>query len=163
MKYGFKTYKAKVGEHKFWVAESTQLKGCVAQGETLVEATELLEEFEDIWIAEAEESGIPIPELKTVDLNAGATTRSLRLPASTYEDACVAAAEEGMSFNQFATLAISEKTQIHSATQRMTQAMTKTYYSTSNLLQQPKRQYQGSFTTTSSYCQEEPSLIYKNH
>lgn len=51
-----------VGDHTFWVAESTALKGCVGQGETSAEAIGELEQNEREWIDTAGKCGIPVPE-----------------------------------------------------------------------------------------------------
>lgn len=34
MKYNYRVCKMKIEEHEFWIAESKELIGCVAQGET---------------------------------------------------------------------------------------------------------------------------------
>ena len=51
-----------VGDHTFWVAESTALKGCVGQGETSTEAIGELEQNEREWIDTAGKFGMSVPE-----------------------------------------------------------------------------------------------------
>lgn len=62
MKYPYKTYRTKVEDHTFWVAESNDLASCVGQGDTLDEALIELEQNEADWLAAAKEFNIPIPE-----------------------------------------------------------------------------------------------------
>ena len=45
-----------------YVARSTCLKGCMAQGDTVREALAELEENEKDWLEAAREFGLPIPE-----------------------------------------------------------------------------------------------------
>lgn len=62
MKYPFRAYPVKSENHRFWVAESKLLKGCVAQGETAEEAIKTLEINEAEWLETAAKYEIPIPE-----------------------------------------------------------------------------------------------------
>jgi predicted RNase H-like HicB family nuclease len=62
MKYPFSAYKMKVDNHVFWVTESDLLKGCVAQGDTILEAVIELEENEIEWLKTAKMYGIKIPK-----------------------------------------------------------------------------------------------------
>lgn len=67
MIYGFKTYPAKSGLDTFWIAESNQLNGCTAQGDTLDEALKELARNELEWLLMAEEHGIAVPEVELMD------------------------------------------------------------------------------------------------
>ena len=67
MVYGFKMYPAKSGLDTFWIAESLQLNGCVAQGDTLDEALKELATNEMEWISAATEQGIIVPEVDLIN------------------------------------------------------------------------------------------------
>ena len=62
MKYNFSAYQQQVDDHIFWVAKSTQLKGCVGQGESCEEAIRELQCNEDEWLQTASEYNIRTPE-----------------------------------------------------------------------------------------------------
>lgn len=70
MIYGFNVYPAKSDMNTFWIAESNQLNGCVAQGDTLNEALKQLAINELEWINCAIEQKIKIPEVELMDFNA---------------------------------------------------------------------------------------------
>ena len=61
MKHDFNTYQMEVEGHRFWVAESKILKGCVGQGDDVSSAIQELEENEITWLDTAKEFRIPIP------------------------------------------------------------------------------------------------------
>ena len=63
MIYNFTVFQQKVDDHTFWVAKSTQLKGCVGQGDTCDEAIKELEENEREWLTTAKEFNIEIPKV----------------------------------------------------------------------------------------------------
>ena len=63
MKYDYRVYKMKVENHELWIAESIELKGCIAQGETKEEAIAELELNEIEWLKTAEEFDILTPLL----------------------------------------------------------------------------------------------------
>lgn len=65
MEYGFKAYKTLIKNHEFWVVESTNLKGCVAQADTLKEALAIFAKNEVAWINTALEIGIAIPKTQS--------------------------------------------------------------------------------------------------
>jgi predicted HicB family RNase H-like nuclease len=99
MKYGFKTYKAKVEAHEFWVVESTELKGCVAQAETLEQALEAFAINEKDWLDTAREVGINIPEASICDMDEYSGKLSLRLPKTLHRQLAEVAIKEGVSIN----------------------------------------------------------------
>lgn len=70
LEYPFNVYLASSNGHTFWAAECPDLKGCVGQGETADEAISELRENAKIWMENAEEMGIPIPEVPVRDLDA---------------------------------------------------------------------------------------------
>lgn len=61
MKHDFSTCQMEVEGHRFWVAESKTLKGCVGQGDDVSSAIQELEENEITWLDTAKEFNIPIP------------------------------------------------------------------------------------------------------
>ena len=63
MKYDYRVNKMKVENHEFWIAESIELKGCIAQGETKEEAIAELELNEIEWLETAKEFDIETPLL----------------------------------------------------------------------------------------------------
>ena len=63
MKYDYRVYKTIVENHEFWIAESKELIGCVAQGETKEEVIAELELNEIEWLKTAEEYDIETPLL----------------------------------------------------------------------------------------------------
>ena len=63
MKYDYRVYKMKVENHEFWIAESKELIGCVAQGETKEEAIAELELNEIEWLKTAKKFDIETPLL----------------------------------------------------------------------------------------------------
>ena len=50
MLYPFQVYQTQVEDHKFLIARSASLKGCVGQGETSDEAISELAQNEQEWI-----------------------------------------------------------------------------------------------------------------
>lgn len=58
MRYKFEVYRTKENEHSFWIAESTELNGCVGQGESKAEALKELRNNEIVWLSTAKEFGI---------------------------------------------------------------------------------------------------------
>lgn len=67
MIYGFRAYPAKSEQDTFWIAENSQLNGCVAQGDTLDQTLDSLAENELEWISTATEQGLVIPTVNVLD------------------------------------------------------------------------------------------------
>lgn len=109
MKYSFSTYKMKVEEHEFWVAESNVLKGCIAQAETLDEAIKELELNEIDWLEAAEEAGIPIPSQTIQNPVEYSGKLSLRISKSLHKTVTELSDKDGVSINTFISNAIAEK------------------------------------------------------
>lgn len=99
MQYGFKTYKTKVEQHEFWAVESTELKGCVAQGEALDEALAEFKINEQEWLETAKEVGIPIPKQCIQKINDYSGKLSLRIPKTIHRELTEVAQKEGVSTN----------------------------------------------------------------
>lgn len=106
MKYAFDVFKTKVEDHEFWVVQSKQLKGCVAQGDTQEEALALFEEIEQDWLESAAEEGIPIPEVEVEPLPEYSGKFTVRVSRRTHEEAAKMAKKDGVSLNQYVNDAI---------------------------------------------------------
>lgn len=65
MVYSYNIMKTEVENHIFYVVKSNNLKGCVAQGETLAEALVLFAELEKEWLETAKKYNISIPEINS--------------------------------------------------------------------------------------------------
>lgn len=61
VKYPFVIYPASEGGY---VAEIPALKGCLAQGETLMETLDELETVENLWLETALKTGIRVPKVE---------------------------------------------------------------------------------------------------
>lgn len=111
MKFSSKSYQMTNEGKTFWVIESTQLKGCVAQGDTYAEALADFEANETVWLETANEVGIPIPQQEVVQTEqteySGKFT--VRVSKSTHKRIAELAEAENISLNQFVNEAISEK------------------------------------------------------
>lgn len=106
MKYPYKTYRTKVEDHTFWVAESNDLTGCVGQGDTLDEALIELEQNEADWLAAAKEFNIPIPEPSLTEVPKFSGKVTLRISPFTHQQSYKLAQEQKISLNQFFNEAI---------------------------------------------------------
>lgn len=106
MKYGYNVFKTEVDDHSFRVAKSTDLKGCVGQGETIDEAVLELEENEKEWLETAEKYGISIPESTCEEVLEHSGKFQVRVAKSVHRDAVYAANREGISLNQYVNNAI---------------------------------------------------------
>ena len=62
MIYPFSVSQMTVEDHAFWVAESTTLRGCVGQGESITEAIKELSINEREWLDMAVELHMDIPD-----------------------------------------------------------------------------------------------------
>ena len=101
MKYGFVINLVDFDGDKVWVAESTDLKGCVGQGDTADAAIAELSVNEETWLEVAAERGLDIPEPSVIS---GQTAYSgkltLRLGERLHKETAEAAKREGISVNQ---------------------------------------------------------------
>lgn len=106
MKYPFTVYFTQVDDHKFWIAESKSLKGCVGQGETPDEAIAELKTNQDEWLKTAEEFGIPIPEIP-IDTEVEYSGKfTVRVSPYVHKLASELAKQQGISLNQYVNDAI---------------------------------------------------------
>ena len=106
IKYPFKVYQAENEGHIFWIAKSTGLKGCVGQGDLLVDAISELEENEQAWLETAKETGIPIPEIIIEREENYSGKMTLRLAPYIHMQAVQFAQKEGISLNQYINNAV---------------------------------------------------------
>lgn len=108
MKYAFDLYKTRVDGHEFWVVESKDLKGCIAQGDSPEEALKEYEINENEWIEAAMEFGIPIPEpsVKKMEVAEYSGKFTVRVSPFTHKEAAMNARELGISLNQYVNDAI---------------------------------------------------------
>src|SRR4030042_3708161 len=82
-----------------YVAEIEDLPGCLAQGETLAEAYELIEEARRMWLEVAYEDGQDIPEPRSAQEYSGKFF--IRAPRSLHRKLDQMAKREGVSLNQY--------------------------------------------------------------
>lgn len=61
MLYPYAISRQTVNNHRVWIAKSLHLKGCVAQGDTRLEAIKELESNEAVWLETAQMLHIPQP------------------------------------------------------------------------------------------------------
>ena len=100
MKYPFKVVQMMNEQHIYWVATS-QLDGCVGQGETMEEAISELAENETAWLETAAEVGIPIPDVAIEKAQAYSGKLTLRIAPSVHAMAAKLAKKDGISLNQY--------------------------------------------------------------
>lgn len=88
-----------------YVAEIEDLPGCLAQGETLAEAYELIEEARRMWLEVAYEEGQDIPEPRSEQEYSGKFF--IRAPRSLHRKLDQMAKREGVSLNQYLVATLS--------------------------------------------------------
>ncbi len=88
-----------------YVAEIEDLPGCLAQGETLSEAHELIEVARRMWLEVAYEDGQDIPMPRSEEEYSGKF--NVRVPKSLHRKLNQMAEREGVSLNQFLVFALS--------------------------------------------------------
>ena len=88
-----------------YVAEIEDLPGCLAQGETLAEAYELIEEARHMWLEVAYEDGEDIPEPRSEQEYSGKFF--IRAPKSLHRKLDQMAKREGVSLNQYLVATLS--------------------------------------------------------
>ncbi len=101
-------YPKTVSKHEdgIYVVEIPDLPGCVADGDTIQEAFQNIEEAMEVWIASSLESGAAIPEPRTVDEFSGRFL--LRTPKWLHHTLAQQAAADGTSLNQYVVALLSE-------------------------------------------------------
>lgn len=108
MEYPVLIYRADEGG---FVAEIRELPGCLAQGETLGETYEEIEQVRKAWIEVAYEDGVEIPLPRIEQEYSGRFLA--RIPKSLHRRLVEQSSEDGISLNQYVTAilsgAVSEK------------------------------------------------------
>ncbi len=87
-----------------YVAMIKELPGCLTQGETLSEVTEMVEDAKKAWIDIAMQDNIEIPEPTTEEYSG---KFNIRIPKSLHKDLSAKAKEENVSLNQLTTYLLS--------------------------------------------------------
>lgn len=91
-------------ENPGWVAHVIELPGCITQGDTFEELGEMIEDAMRGWIGVALVNDIPVPEPASDEDYSGKFV--VRLPRSLHRQLAVTAEHEGVSLNQFVTVAL---------------------------------------------------------
>jgi antitoxin HicB len=99
-----------------YVSEIEDLPGCLAQGETLNEAHELIEVARRMWIKVAYEDGQDIPLPRDNQEYSGKFL--MRTPKSLHRKLDRMAVREGVSLNQFVVSTLSEAVGYREASQK---------------------------------------------
>jgi len=101
MKYPYEINYEKDGSSVYWAVKSKVLDTVVAQGDTIQEALELFEEFEEDWLVTAEKHGFAIPVLIPVEDPTYSGKFMVRVSKLTHEKAAKTAKFLGISLNQY--------------------------------------------------------------
>lgn len=87
-----------------WVAEVSELPGCISQGETPAEAVTKVRDAMEGWLSVALQDNREIPEPHAVASYSGRFLA--RVPKSLHAELARVADEEGVSLNQFVSAAL---------------------------------------------------------
>lgn len=115
MKYPFSVAQMENDGHVYWVAKSSQLDGCVGQGNSAEEALVELAENEEAWLETAKEVGIPIPDVSIEKVQTYSGKMTLRVSPFVHAQAAHIAKKWGISLNQYindAVVAYNKETSI---------------------------------------------------
>ncbi len=82
-----------------WFARVKELPGCITEGDSAKEATEMILDAMKAWIEVALEDGQPIPEPRPVQDYSGKFV--VRVAKSLHRDLALEANRQGVSLNQF--------------------------------------------------------------
>jgi antitoxin HicB len=88
-----------------WFVKVRELPGCMSQGDTAEEALTMIKEAMELWLEVALEDGDPIPEPRPLESYSGKFV--VRLPKSLHRELVEAASREGISLNQYISVALS--------------------------------------------------------
>jgi antitoxin HicB len=83
-----------------WLAEHPDLKGCVADGESEVEAIQNLKEVRELWLLTALTRNITIP-MPNNEVESFSGKLTLRMPKSLHMTLTSQAKREGVSLNKY--------------------------------------------------------------
>jgi antitoxin HicB len=87
-----------------WFARIAEFPGCMTEGDTPAEALENLDDAMDSWLHVILEDGDAVPDPLIEQKYSGKTV--VRLGTSLHRDAAIAAERDGVSLNQYITLAV---------------------------------------------------------
>lgn len=87
-----------------WFVRVKELRGCMSQGETAEEAVAMIREAMELWLEVSLEDGLPIPEPRPEEEYSGKFV--VRVPRSLHRQLVEAAAEDGVSLNQYINVAL---------------------------------------------------------
>lgn len=82
-----------------WFVQVKELRGCMSQGDTAEEALAMIQEAMLLWLEVALEDDLPIPEPRDLDDYSGKFV--VRVPRSLHRQLVEAAADDGVSLNQY--------------------------------------------------------------
>lgn len=85
-----------------YVAEFPDLPGCLTQGKTLTEVVMMASEARELWIEDAYERGLNIPDPSYPEEYSGKF--NLRLPKSLHRALAESAERDGVSLNQYVVM-----------------------------------------------------------
>lgn len=91
-------------DDKTWFAHVVELPGCMTEGDTVEEAAAMIRDAMAAWLEVALDEGQPIPEPRPLDEYSGRFV--VRVPRSLHRDLVEAAEREGVSLNQYVTVAL---------------------------------------------------------
>ena len=89
----------------YYVGRIMEFEGCMADGDTKVEALQSLQEAMELWIETKLANGFDVPE--PVQETNASDKFTLRLPKSLHQRLALEAVKEGISFNQYALYKLS--------------------------------------------------------
>lgn len=140
MNYGFTVKQCILDGELVWVAESTDLDGCVGQGISIDEAIEELKTNEETWLSVAEEYGfaIPAPSVEH-EQNDYSGKLSLRLGKRIHAETAKRAKEDGLSINQYITNAVVTYNTRRSVESLAIELLREAEITQSNLIRKPYR------------------------
>lgn len=95
------------------------LKGCLAFGDSLEEALEMITEAKELWIETALENGWPIPEPSVDEPKHYSGKFNVRLPRFLHRRLAELAESEGTSLNQLVLAFLSEGAERHHQKRRL--------------------------------------------
>ncbi len=104
--YTIEIFRDETDDEAGWVARVIELPGCITQGESIPELTEMLDDAMRTWIETALADGDPIPEPRSLTDYSGKFVA--RVPRSLHRELVQAAGREGVSLNSFVNMALSE-------------------------------------------------------
>ena len=104
--YTIEIFRDETDDEAGWVARVIELPGCITQGESIPELTEMLDDAMRTWIETALADGDPIPEPRSLTDYSGKFVA--RVPRSLHRELVQAAGREGVSLNSFVNMALSK-------------------------------------------------------